>query len=229
MQIVHVEDISARRAAYVEIPHELSENMRSALRSTGITQLYTHQVWIFSRLHATALLRKTSWLMCFNYFFYSWYLQAESIQASLSGKNVVVATMTSSGKSLCYNLPVLEALSHSSSACALYLFPTKVVHRMQKPFSLVLFLVINKGFFFFFFDKSQLFMMQALAQDQLRSLLAMTKGFNCDLNIGAYDGDTPQEERTWLRQNARLVIFDILLSLLPLISLCWNSNLLECS
>lgn len=125
--------------------------------------------------------------------------------------------MTSSGKSLCYNLPVLEALSHSSSACALYLFPTKVVHRMQKQFSLVLFLVINK---FFFFDKSQLFMMQALAQDQLRSLLAMTKGFKCGLNIGAYDGDTPQEERTWLRQNARLVIFDILLSLLPLLSLC---------
>lgn len=69
MQIVHVEDISARRAAYVEVPHELSENMRSALRSTGITQLYTHQVWIFSRLHATVLLRKTSWLMCFNFFF----------------------------------------------------------------------------------------------------------------------------------------------------------------
>lgn len=63
-------------------------------------------------------------------------------------------------------------------------------------------------------------MMQALAQDQLRSLLAMTKGFNCDLNIGVYDGDTPQEERTWLRQNARLVIFGILLSLLPLLSLC---------
>lgn len=53
-------------------------------------------------------------------------VQAESIMASLSGKNVVVATMTSSGKSVCYNLPVLEALSHNLSSCALYLFPTKV-------------------------------------------------------------------------------------------------------
>lgn len=46
--------------------------------------------------------------------------------ASLAGKNVVVATMTSSGKSLCYNLPVLEALSHDLSSSALYMFPTKV-------------------------------------------------------------------------------------------------------
>ncbi|KAK1394912.1 hypothetical protein POM88_013968 [Heracleum sosnowskyi] len=51
--------------------------------------------------------------------------QTESIKASLAGKNVVVATMTSSGKSLCYNLPVLEVLSQDLSACAFYLFPTK--------------------------------------------------------------------------------------------------------
>lgn len=54
------------------------------------------------------------------------HLQAESIRASLSGKNVVVATSTSSGKSLCYNLPVLEVLSENLLSCALYLFPTKV-------------------------------------------------------------------------------------------------------
>ncbi|XP_028099135.1 casein kinase 1-like protein HD16 [Camellia sinensis] len=35
--------------------------------------------------------------------------------------------MTSSGKSLCYNLPVLEILSQNLLACALYLFPTKVI------------------------------------------------------------------------------------------------------
>uniref|UniRef100_A0A6N2N7Z0 DEAD/DEAH-box helicase domain-containing protein n=1 Tax=Salix viminalis TaxID=40686 RepID=A0A6N2N7Z0_SALVM len=51
--------------------------------------------------------------------------QAESILTFLSGKNVVVATMTSSGKSLCYNVPLLEALSHDLSSCALSLFPTK--------------------------------------------------------------------------------------------------------
>eukprot|EP00258_Populus_trichocarpa_P021524 XP_024437543.1 uncharacterized ATP-dependent helicase YprA isoform X3 [Populus trichocarpa] len=109
--------------------------------------------------------------------------QAESILASLSGKNVVVATMTSSGKSLCYNVPVLEALSQDLSSCALYLFPTK-----------------------------------ALAQDQLRALAKMIKGFDTSINIGIYDGDTALKDRLLLRANARLLITnpDMLhLSILP--------------
>ncbi|KAM7279820.1 hypothetical protein ACFE04_006954 [Oxalis oulophora] len=57
--------------------------------------------------------------------------QEESIRASLAGKNVVVATMTSSGKSLCYNVPVLEALSQNLLSCALYLFPTKALAQDQ--------------------------------------------------------------------------------------------------
>ncbi|KAG8379349.1 hypothetical protein BUALT_Bualt07G0079100 [Buddleja alternifolia] len=138
-QVVHIEEISARSAKYVEIPCQLSENIKSALNRVGITRLYSHQ--------------------------------AESIQASLDGKNVIVATMTSSGKSLCYNIPVLEVLSHNPSACALYLFPTK-----------------------------------ALAQDQLRALSAMSYGLDDSLNIGIYDGDTSQEDRLWLRNNARLLI-----------------------
>ncbi|KAJ7978775.1 ATP-dependent helicase [Quillaja saponaria] len=138
-QMVHVQDICARKASYVEIPIDLSENMRSALESLGVSNLYSHQ--------------------------------ADSIHASLSGKNVCVATMTSSGKSLCYNVPVLEVLSENLCSCALYIFPTK-----------------------------------ALAQDQLRALLSMKKGFNVSLNMGIYDGDTYQTERTWLRDNARLLI-----------------------
>ncbi|WVZ21227.1 hypothetical protein V8G54_008549 [Vigna mungo] len=138
-QIVHIEDICARKAIYSEIPIDLSEKMRSALKCIGVSKFYSHQ--------------------------------AESIEASLHGENVVVATMTSSGKSLCYNLPVLEVLSTNSSPCALYIFPTK-----------------------------------ALAQDQLRALLHMTKGFDNDFNIGIYDGDTSQSERMWLRDNSRLLI-----------------------
>lgn len=45
----------------------------------------------------------------------------------MNGKSIVVATSTASGKSLCYNVPVLEELSKSPNACALYLFPTKVL------------------------------------------------------------------------------------------------------
>ncbi|KAK9105190.1 hypothetical protein Scep_022034 [Stephania cephalantha] len=150
-QIVHVEEIKARMANYVEIPSELSDFTKSILKKIGISRLYCHQ--------------------------------AESIHASLSGKNVIVATMVSSGKSLCYNIPVVEVLSQNLLSCALYLFPTK-----------------------------------ALAQDQLRNLSLMTEGLKLSLNAGVYDGDTSQEARQWLRDNARLLITnpDMLhLSILP--------------
>lgn len=47
--------------------------------------------------------------------------------------------------------------------------------------------------------------MQALAQDQLRALLSVSHGLDDSLNIGIYDGDTSQEDRLWLQDNARLV------------------------
>ncbi|WZZ22845.1 hypothetical protein YC2023_124232 [Brassica napus] len=151
-QIVHVEDINARKAVYVEIPDELSDITKSALKRIGINTLYSHQ--------------------------------AESISAASSGKNVVVATMTSSGKSLCYNVPVFEKLTTDTDACALYLFPTK-----------------------------------ALAQDQFRALSDLIKGYEASINMGVYDGDTPYKDRTWLRNNGRLLITnpDMLhMSILPL-------------
>nr|XP_051195016.1 uncharacterized protein LOC127308275 isoform X1 [Lolium perenne] len=150
-QIVHVEEIPCRGASYAEVPRHLSEAMREALESIGITRLYSHQ--------------------------------SEAIQSFISGKHVVVATSTSSGKSLCYNIPVLESLSQDLTACALYIFPTK-----------------------------------ALAQDQLRTLVEMKKAFRADINVNIYNGDTPREDRLWIRDNARLLITnpDMLhLSVLP--------------
>ncbi|KFK22511.1 hypothetical protein AALP_AAs72396U000100, partial [Arabis alpina] len=127
--VVHVEDIKARKAVYVEIPDELSE-----IKRIGINTLYSHR--------------------------------AESISAALSGKNVAIATMTSSGKSLCYNIPVFEELTKDTYACALYLFPTK-----------------------------------ALAQDQFRVMSDLIKGYEASINLGVYDGDTPQKDRTRLKKN----------------------------
>jgi len=48
-----------------------------------------------------------------------------------SGKNVVLATGTASGKTLAYNLPVLAALLEDENARALYLFPTKALTQDQ--------------------------------------------------------------------------------------------------
>lgn len=57
--------------------------------------------------------------------------QAEAVEAVRRGENVVVATGTASGKSLCYNLPVLEGLIEQGEATALYLFPTKALAQDQ--------------------------------------------------------------------------------------------------
>jgi DEAD/DEAH box helicase domain-containing protein len=48
------------------------------------------------------------------------------------GRNVVVVTPTASGKTLCYNLPVLHALLGDGKARALYLFPTKALSQDQQ-------------------------------------------------------------------------------------------------
>ena len=58
--------------------------------------------------------------------------QAAAIEAARAGRHVVIATPTASGKSLCFHLPVLEALAAEPSATALYLFPTKALARDQE-------------------------------------------------------------------------------------------------
>ncbi|MBY6278596.1 DEAD/DEAH box helicase, partial [Symbiobacterium thermophilum] len=57
--------------------------------------------------------------------------QAEAIAAALAGQNTVVVTPTASGKSMCYNLPVLNTILHEPAARALYLFPTKALAQDQ--------------------------------------------------------------------------------------------------
>ena len=57
--------------------------------------------------------------------------QAEAINASRNGENVVVATPSASGKSLCYQAPVLDALLEDRSSRALLLFPTKSLTQNQ--------------------------------------------------------------------------------------------------
>jgi DEAD/DEAH box helicase domain-containing protein len=57
--------------------------------------------------------------------------QAEAIEHVLKGEDVVVVTPTASGKTLCYNIPVLDRIMREPSARALYLFPTKALSQDQ--------------------------------------------------------------------------------------------------
>ncbi len=97
--------------------------------------------------------------------------QAQAINAARAGHNVMITTGTASGKTLCYNIPVLEALAEDWRARALYLYPTK-----------------------------------ALAQDQLRTLRALTEHEFPSMGFGTYDGDTPTRVRARLRKEAQIIL-----------------------
>lgn len=57
--------------------------------------------------------------------------QREAFDVLQGGRSIVVVTPTASGKTLCYNLPVLNAIRRDPSARALYLFPTKALSSDQ--------------------------------------------------------------------------------------------------
>src|SRR3989338_7826574 len=57
--------------------------------------------------------------------------QARAFETAAKGENLVVVTPTASGKTLCYNLPVLQALVQQPECRVLYLFPTKALAQDQ--------------------------------------------------------------------------------------------------
>lgn len=58
--------------------------------------------------------------------------QKTAYENIMAGNSVVAVTPTASGKTLCYNLPVLQSILSNSNARALYMFPTKALAQDQK-------------------------------------------------------------------------------------------------
>src|SRR5450759_313639 len=112
--------------------------------------------------------------------------QAASIDHALAGRNAVVITPTASGKTLCYNAPVLHSILQDPSSRALYLFPTKAL------------------------AQDQLAELQALCETLAKPETGLGDASDRDLspNIGVftYDGDTPQDARRTIRSRAHLVL-----------------------
>lgn len=106
--------------------------------------------------------------------------QAEAVNAALAGRHVMVVTATASGKTLCYNLPTLEAILKQPTARALYLYPTKAL------------------------AQDQLRALQELgcAVEGRR----VPKDETLPITVGTYDGDTPQTRRAKLRQGAQIIL-----------------------
>lgn len=103
--------------------------------------------------------------------------QALAWQHASQGQHVVIVTPTASGKTLCYNLPILDRLLRSPKATALYLFPTKALAQDQ---------LAGLG--------------------KLANLVLEYSPIPFDLPSAIYDGDTPQKDRPKIRRGARLVL-----------------------
>jgi DEAD/DEAH box helicase domain-containing protein len=110
--------------------------------------------------------------------------QAEAIEHALSGRNAVIITPTASGKTLCYNAPVLHAVLQDASSRALYLFPTKAL------------------------AQDQLAELQAMCETLSGTDPDGREGPDMPPGIGVftYDGDTPQDARRTIRARAHLVL-----------------------
>ncbi len=106
-----------------------------------------------------------------------WAHQAQAAEHALDGESVIVATGTASGKSLAYLVPVLSTLLDGSEA-------------PNGRGATALYLAPTK----------------ALAADQLRSVKELSQPLGNAVRPAVYDGDTPFEEREWVRQYANYVL-----------------------
>jgi DEAD/DEAH box helicase domain-containing protein len=111
--------------------------------------------------------------------------QAASIDHALAGRHTVVVTPTASGKTLCYNAPVLSSILADPSTRALYLFPTKALAQDQLA------------------ELHQLVHALGLAEpDPDRPPPEEADA----IGVFTYDGDTPQDARRAIRGRAHVVL-----------------------
>ncbi|MFI5077016.1 MAG: DEAD/DEAH box helicase, partial [Vicinamibacteria bacterium] len=108
--------------------------------------------------------------------------QAETMAHALAGRSTVVVTPTASGKTLCFNGPVLDAILKDPSARALYLYPTKALAQDQ--------LAELHGL---------VELIDAQAEQE-------TSGEPASIGVFTYDGDTPQDARRAIRTRAHIVL-----------------------
>jgi DEAD/DEAH box helicase domain-containing protein len=109
--------------------------------------------------------------------------QAATWQHVQAGRHPVIVTGTASGKTLGYNLPIVDRLLHQPEIRALYLFPTKALAQDQAES-----------------------LRQLLSEAEATSAGHSSAVGGRRSAVATYDGDTPTSARPAIRQNARLVI-----------------------
>ncbi|MDR1279079.1 MAG: DEAD/DEAH box helicase, partial [Treponema sp.] len=113
--------------------------------------------------------------------------QAEVWETARAGRNTVVVTPTASGKTLCYNLPCLQALLEDEKARCLYLFPTKALSQDQQA-------------------ELGALVTPAPSGEPAYPTEAGNAGDGLPVKTATYDGDTPESLRAAARETGRIII-----------------------
>ncbi|MEW2622744.1 DEAD/DEAH box helicase [Streptomyces sp. NPDC048106] len=125
-----------------------------------------------------------------------WAHQALAAEHALDGDSVIVATGTASGKSLAYLVPVLSTLLDGAGAPA----PRAQRREAIAPSGGGL-RTGGRGATALYLSPTK-----ALAADQCRSVKELSQPLGTAVRPAVYDGDTPYEEREWVRQYANYVL-----------------------
>jgi len=108
-QMVRVERMAARPARYGEPQRPLPDALRQALASFGVERLFCHQVEAIDSLRG----------------------DQQDHGQDVRATSVVVVTGTASGKTLCFQLPILECWLTDPTSTALFVYPTKALTQDQ--------------------------------------------------------------------------------------------------
>ena len=130
--------------------------------------------------------------------------QAAAAEAVRAGKNVVIVTPTASGKTLCYNLPILNAILADGDTRALYLFPTKALAQDQLAELYDLNLRLDEhenGPDGKNRSKDRPLQTQERPASEGRALQEASR-----FGVFTYDGDTPTDARKSIREKSHIVL-----------------------
>ncbi len=130
--------------------------------------------------------------------------QVAAAEAVHAGKNVVLVTPTASGKTLCYNLPILNAILGDSDTRALYLFPTKAL--AQDQLAELYDLNLRLDAYEDVLDERNRSKDRPLqTQEQPASEGRALRGAS-RFGVFTYDGDTPTDARKSIREKSHIVL-----------------------
>jgi DEAD/DEAH box helicase domain-containing protein len=115
--------------------------------------------------------------------------QARAAELVHAGKDLVIVTPTASGKTLCYNLPVIDSILKNGDTRALYLYPTKALAQDQLAE---------------LYDLNRRLEPSAAADDGLRGEAAEERAR--PFGVFTYDGDTPSDARKAIREKGHIVL-----------------------